>query len=546
VANVPEGLPTTVISILALAAERMSEHHILIKQTAIIEALGCVVTEEGAARGRLEKSWREVRSGVGAHLASRLLLSKRTLSRARPPQQEHHHHLHGQSASCGVRQQRVFTARQVPPASMDQPPRRVATLTPLAHPPYAQTGTLTMGVMTVENVWTNKSFHPAGKVKFGGAGGPRRADPAANMTVGRQMSMLRDGTMVIHSTATRGRGALAGAFTPAATQQQQGPAMAATPGVGGAPAAGASHGRLVGAPSMGLPSLAEEGGGGGGGGGGGEAEEGGPGFTPAPLVQRAGPPVAAEPVAAAAAAAAGTGAAAPAPAAPGLPQPVTLAPLHEATAIGTTTVAAATAAAPEATAVSVPQATTTTTTVAAASRRGGALGSPPPQPTPAPGAFGGHSRAAVSTGGGIDRSVSLARQSSYASFYSFQGMTGASWARSNAFTRLITIAAICNRAQFSYEEAEAAGEEEGGGSPGHEPAAATVPLRGPYRKKRGTGTATGTGGGAPASAGKTGAAPPAVEKYRGDKRRVLGDASEAALLRYVDSLVPIFEFRMVS
>jgi hypothetical protein len=30
----------------------------------------------------------------------------------------------------------------------------------------------------------------------------------------------------------------------------------------------------------------------------------------------------------------------------------------------------------------------------------------------------------------------------------------------------------------------------------------------------------------------------------GDRRKVLGDASEAALLRYVDSLTPIFEFKM--
>lgn len=40
VANVPEGLPTTVVTILSLTAQRMSEKHILIKRTAIIETVG--------------------------------------------------------------------------------------------------------------------------------------------------------------------------------------------------------------------------------------------------------------------------------------------------------------------------------------------------------------------------------------------------------------------------------------------------------------------------------------------------------------------------
>lgn len=40
VANVPEGLPTTVVTILSLTAQRMSERHILIKRTAIIETVG--------------------------------------------------------------------------------------------------------------------------------------------------------------------------------------------------------------------------------------------------------------------------------------------------------------------------------------------------------------------------------------------------------------------------------------------------------------------------------------------------------------------------
>lgn len=182
---------------------------------------------------------------------------------------------------------------------------------------------------------------------------------------------------------------------------------------------------------------------------------------------------------------------------------------------------------------------------------------------------------AVGAGVGVDRSVSLARQGSYASFYHFEGLAGgASWARSNAFTRLVTIAAICNRAQFAYE-----GDDEGqggegaaaGGVPGHAgaapvevggpageagtselggessraPPAATQPLRGPNRprkpKPEDAGHRGGTGGGG-GGRGVPGAQP--LSRYRGDTRRVLGDASEAALLRYVDSLIPILEIKL--
>lgn len=41
VANVPEGLPTTVVTMLTLTAQRLAEKHIFIKNTAIIETLGC-------------------------------------------------------------------------------------------------------------------------------------------------------------------------------------------------------------------------------------------------------------------------------------------------------------------------------------------------------------------------------------------------------------------------------------------------------------------------------------------------------------------------
>ena len=42
VANVPEGLPTTVVTVLTLTAQRMAEHQIFIKRTQIIEMLGWV------------------------------------------------------------------------------------------------------------------------------------------------------------------------------------------------------------------------------------------------------------------------------------------------------------------------------------------------------------------------------------------------------------------------------------------------------------------------------------------------------------------------
>jgi sodium/potassium-transporting ATPase subunit alpha len=50
VANVPEGLPTTVVTILTLTAQRMAEHHIFIKRTDIIETLGSATVRSGGRR----------------------------------------------------------------------------------------------------------------------------------------------------------------------------------------------------------------------------------------------------------------------------------------------------------------------------------------------------------------------------------------------------------------------------------------------------------------------------------------------------------------
>lgn len=126
----------------------------------------------------------------------------------------------------------------------------------------------------------------------------------------------------------------------------------------------------------------------------------------------------------------------------------------------------------------------------------------------------------------------MEKQNSFRSFNSFQGMGQTSWAESNPFTRLVTIAGVCNRAQFSVGDDEtpvtAAGE-----------VMQAVPRKVGYgipmaalRAKQGTGSA------AKSSSGGDGG------NYRDDKRKILGDASESALLRYVDSLVPSFELKM--
>ena len=71
-----------------------------------------------------------------------------------------------------------------------------------------KTGTLTMNKMTVENIWCNRAFSSAGKVKQVtgppplAAGLEKPSTVVAAMTIGRQMSSLRDGTMVIHSLLT--------------------------------------------------------------------------------------------------------------------------------------------------------------------------------------------------------------------------------------------------------------------------------------------------------------------------------------------------------
>ena len=98
----------------------------------------------------------------------------------------------------------------------------------------------------------------------------------------------------------------------------------------------------------------------------------------------------------------------------------------------------------------------------------------------------------------------------YGSFSSFKSLAGsagsgmgrASWAKSSPYMRLVTMAGVCNRARFSYAEGDSA---------------------------PGAGGAGGAGG----------------AKFKAEPK-VLGDASDAALLRFVDGIVPIFELRSMA
>lgn len=113
-------------------------------------------------------------------------------------------------------------------------------------------------------------------------------------------------------------------------------------------------------------------------------------------------------------------------------------------------------------------------------------------------------------------------------------MSHASWQRSNPFTRLTAVAAICNRAQFSYDD----------GSEKKEVAVEVAPAATGWRARPlPPGAKQSTMTSHPAAA--TSSYPPGVpmKGALADQRKILGDASEAALLRYCDSLIPIFEYR---
>lgn len=263
-------------------------------------------------------------------------------------------------------------------------------------------------------------------------------------------------------------------------------------------------------------------------------------------------------------------------------------------------------------------------------------GQPPVLPSPA--GEGGPEGTPARTSGSIGRQGTLPPGMAVASFQSFRGFTKASWTDSNAFTRLMTIAAVCNRAKFAGVHGDEV-EGQGGASaapiplpphtgPGDTAGLVTTATGAKTSKSLpegalalgpvgGTPTATttagrsmgdmtdsravpvmpdvpskpavtapalveGPGGGAALGSpqrltggkleygvgglplgpsmgpsalralltGPPGSSTTATTSSwlkpsagTGDARKVLGDASEAALLRYADSLVPVHEFR---
>jgi magnesium-transporting ATPase (P-type) len=140
--------------------------------------------------------------------------------------------------------------------------------------------------------------------------------------------------------------------------------------------------------------------------------------------------------------------------------------------------------------------------------------------------------------GSLAQGRSVRGHRAVATFQSFRSFAYASWGESNAFTRLVTIAAVCNKARFSAPE-------------GDETATVTVPPAAApaddVEEEERIPCTVGAGGlpMGPSMRPATLQAilaqrPPKAEAPPGaaDTRRVLGDASEAALLRYADSLLP--------
>jgi magnesium-transporting ATPase (P-type) len=418
VANVPEGLPTTVVSMLTLGAQMLAARHIFIKKTDTIETLG----------------------------AATVIASDKT-------------------------------------------------------------GTLTMNVMTVENIWCNRSYSAAGRVKYtppsavdAGIGrtmttiGKQTSmlDHVAAMTIGRQFSRLRDGTMVIHSTLRRPGGTIAGG--PGARGPRVAPSLAAV-------FAGLQEQQ---SPQANTSTGAEN-----------EGETSPEARLPSPYLRRvpsapAGVLLDTEMESEVPPDMRGQHRAATPPSDfPVLPVP---GEVHMTNKLPATEL--------EGRQVTLIQQTITKTEVQARPMQEekpiDAAKSHPPSPNIAD---------------------VLREQGSFRSFYSFQGFTRASWMLSNSFTRLMTIAAICNRANFAAESDE---EGEEGQGEGEEQTQASK-----QQTVKSSGAAY---TGPPQSRFKTALVGPPdrvyLPKYQTDSRKVLGDASESALLRYADSVLPIFEFRL--
>lgn len=91
------------------------------------------------------------------------------------------------------------------------------------------------------------------------------------------------------------------------------------------------------------------------------------------------------------------------------------------------------------------------------------------------------------------------------SVQSFAELNAVSWARSSALTKLLAIASVCNKAKFTYDTAAQGAQSSEGAKPAH-------------------------------------VAVPMFQHH--DERKVLGDATDAGLLRYCDRLAPVALVRM--
>ena len=99
----------------------------------------------------------------------------------------------------------------------------------------------------------------------------------------------------------------------------------------------------------------------------------------------------------------------------------------------------------------------------------------------------------------------------------FSGLDDVSWTRANGFMRTLILAAVCNKARFASAGSPASEQCD----PSRVASVAVDPPAGPHP-----------------------ATPAAAPAGGGDPRLVLGDSSDAALLRFVDSFAPIASWRL--
>ena len=131
------------------------------------------------------------------------------------------------------------------------------------------------------------------------------------------------------------------------------------------------------------------------------------------------------------------------------------------------------------------------------------------------GGQGGTSTIGRGGGGGIGAFGSFSSFKTFNKVGGTVGMSHVSWERSSPYMRLVIMAGVCNRARFMDP-----GEEEAGG---HAAQAQASPDAAAQKK-----------------------ALAETEKKFKMQQKVLGDASDAALLRFVDNAIPIQELRLMA